>query len=649
MKWSGRVNHTNEFRYGHPKVLEKTRLRRGENFIAMKLSLERGRLFSEITLLLGLLAYVVVYHGLVMNYMQMRALEKFKAVTDTNGDHVLSTEELVTSLGNMMGASAYKDGEFLYVGLVFIFDMNKDNAYDEVELSALLDALDSFNEATDLMRSIGGDHLWKPSFTLLAFATVALLALFVDLAMSALRYEKSVETLECELAETRVHHDELHDAFEEYEVSKKREASSKESRKTALKKLHSARASVSLLNVGKQGSREVVVDPQPGDLLRTSLVKSTAASASASDGNVTAAWRAKLHQAAGRMREPSYDLKSFHLDMVECFPELLLYLADSADASSALGALEKEELVGLSRHLVQHGTPPHGMALGTSLVGGARTGLEEYNRTIGALFAVYWLSRLELPAVKGSAGLDGQRGFCFGVDAASWRPLEPEKAEEAEKRRKFLDTQDWAKLHQLMLDAGVLQQEGADAAVDVPRMAAMLTLTAIHDIMKNTALLPTVAAKHAPYMGHEAGVVIADHDEALGYVLTHDADSLPCYAALPESQRAPIRFTQADMGFNNGHLVQASPHPSSPSLTPPHPPLPLSPPLTLLSPSHPPLTLLSTSSQPRLTLPHPPLAAPLAAPCRPRRRPVPSSRNSRRCSRPATPPPPTSPSTSCTG
>eukprot|EP00964_Phaeocystis_antarctica_P115581 scaffold79527_cov54-Phaeocystis_antarctica.AAC.3 len=40
---------------------------------------------------------------------------------------------------------------------------------------------------------------------------------------------------------------------------------------------------------------------------------------------------------------------------------------------------------------------------------------------MGALFAVYWLARLDLPEVHGSSGMDGQRGFCFGVDQ-QWAP-----------------------------------------------------------------------------------------------------------------------------------------------------------------------------------------------------------------------------------
>ena len=50
--------------------------------------------------------------------------------------------------------------------------------------------------------------------------------------------------------------------------------------------------------------------------------------------------------------------------------------------------------------------------------------------------------------------------------------------------------------------------------------------------------------------------MIYDHDEALGYVLQHDPEALPCFAALREAQRHPIAFTQAKLGFNHGWLVQ---------------------------------------------------------------------------------------------
>ena len=73
-------------------------------------------------------------------------------------------------------------------------------------------------------------------------------------------------------------------------------------------------------------------------------------------------------------------------------------------------------------------------------------------------------------------------------------------------------------------------------------------LAASHDVRKGGSVLPTVLAEHAPCSGYDAGEVIRDHDAALGYVLTHDADALPSYADLPPEERLPVRFTQADLG-----------------------------------------------------------------------------------------------------
>ena len=39
----------------------------------------------------------------------------------------------------------------------------------------------------------------------------------------------------------------------------------------------------------------------------------------------------------------------------------------------------------------------------------------------GALFAVYWLMRLDIESIPASRGLDGQRGFVFGV-GPDWQP-----------------------------------------------------------------------------------------------------------------------------------------------------------------------------------------------------------------------------------
>jgi len=133
-----------------------------------------------------------------------------------------------------------------------------------------------------------------------------------------------------------------------------------------------------------------------------------------------------------------------------------------------------------------------------------------------------------------------------------------------EQRIQFLNTMDWSTLHTLMCDAGLLRREkGGRVTVDTERMAAMLALTGVHDIMKHEMLCPTVLPEHAPFHGHAAGDKIRDHDLALAYILQHDPTALPSYAALPDVQRRAVAFTQADLGFNHGWLVQAEAPPGA--------------------------------------------------------------------------------------
>lgn len=188
-----------------------------------------------------------------------------------------------------------------------------------------------------------------------------------------------------------------------------------------------------------------------------------------------------------------------------------------------------------------------------------------YKRTLGALFAVYWLARI---------GIDGERGFCFGVDD-EWVPRNPPTLGEAErdpdlrKRLRFYEEQDWPRMLQLLTNARLLFSSAGKAGDDgkvhvhIDRMVAMLALTAVHDVMKVEALLPQVAAEHAPYLGYQAGDVINDHDIALGYVLTYYGAHMPSFHALPREQQRTIRFTQSKMAFNHGWLVQAEAPPKA--------------------------------------------------------------------------------------
>lgn len=197
-----------------------------------------------------------------------------------------------------------------------------------------------------------------------------------------------------------------------------------------------------------------------------------------------------LTMAATRIREPSYSISDFHVDMVKCFPELQLYLggnepaADTVEASAAI-------LKNKGAFPVSAGT----LGSESSSASSGRTGHVEYCRTFGALFCVYWLMRLELDEVDGSEGLGGQSGFCFGVNEDTWEatPLRlPKQASrppestgavapstEESKKRAFLLSHNWLQLHTLMVDAGLLTHtEGGGAVVCIERTRAMLALTA---------------------------------------------------------------------------------------------------------------------------------------------------------------------------
>ena len=290
------------------------------------------------------------------------------------------------------------------------------------------------------------------------------------------------------------------------------------------------------------------------------------------------AFRARLQTVVEQLREPDYTARRFHDDMVACFPELQLYLVNSGGEGD----------VG------DGGSDP---GIGQSTTSG-RSADDEYKRTIGALFSVYWLMRLDLPHIHASSGLDGKRGWTFGaVDATTWVP--PSEASVSALRRSlshthaensnlahdngavrpaeafkstatctkqlaFYDELNWSELHQLLVDAQLLTPgDKGRCTVNVQRTAAMLALTAIHDIMKIDSLLPTVQPSHAPYSGFGAGAVINDHDIALGYVLHHDAEALPSFASLTRDQKKPVEFTQAKLGFNHGWLVQAEAPPGA--------------------------------------------------------------------------------------
>eukprot|EP00971_Amphidinium_carterae_P249520 4952684-Amphidinium_carterae.1 len=178
--------------------------------------------------------------------------------------------------------------------------------------------------------------------------------------------------------------------------------------------------------------------------------------------------------------------------------------------------------------------------------GGASTsghdGLQEYQRTLSALFSVFAFLRLDI---------DGKEIVTFGVDE-SGNPRKapaPSEGAEGEKKQRFYDAMDWDGLTSLMIRAGL--QLPSTLELVHRRVVAMLALTAIHDIMKNKQLLPVVQKTHAPFNGFGAGEEVTDHDLALGYVLENYPSLLPSFCCLTPAQRAPVLFTQAKMNFNN--------------------------------------------------------------------------------------------------
>lgn len=230
--------------------------------------------------------------------------------------------------------------------------------------------------------------------------------------------------------------------------------------------------------------------------------------------------------AVRRLRDPGYSLRAFHDDVVAAFPEIRLYLVpDDTFTSTTSG----------------------------------RSGDDEFQRTMGALYAFYWLARLDI---------DGKEGFSFGVDA-SWEPrtkAEQNGAHDASdlKRLQFYEKTDWGGHMELLIAAGLLSRKSeSEVTACFDRCLTMLALTAIHDIMKVPSLLPIVQERDAPYNGFQAGDRINDHDLALSYVLEKYPEALPSFAGLSEAQRRIVIFTQSKLEYNQGWLVQAEAPPSA--------------------------------------------------------------------------------------
>jgi hypothetical protein len=224
----------------------------------------------------------------------------------------------------------------------------------------------------------------------------------------------------------------------------------------------------------------------------------------------------RARTAARRIREKDYHCGLFLEDCIVAFPELSLYVVNNATVSSG------------------------------------RSPDEEYQRTIGALFAFYWLMRLDI---------DGAEGFSFGLTETFQSMKEGDAfspartPQEMEKRSRFFREANWAQFRELTEHAGL--RTSTSTGLNEERVLAMLVLTAIHDIMKLTALLPRVHESVAGFGGYGVGEEIGDHDIALGYLLTHAPQALPSYRGMSGRSQELVRFTQGQLQYNMGWFVQA--------------------------------------------------------------------------------------------
>lgn len=230
----------------------------------------------------------------------------------------------------------------------------------------------------------------------------------------------------------------------------------------------------------------------------------------------------RVQKMAKRIADEDYSLAEFNQDL-RAFPELDWYLLENDDRCDP-------------------------KVLTTS---SGRTMSSEYQRTIGAFFAIYWLMRLRL---------DGREGFSFGVDK-DWKPLKAKGKDgdvfcPAEKRLKFYEESQWAYFEKLLLDAELLVKDRSELKVNEKRVMTLLALTAIHDIMKVQVLLPVVQQEHGPYNQYKTGDTIGDHDHALSYVMDFFPRFLPSFHALDEQEKKSVQFTQCQLCFNHGWLVQ---------------------------------------------------------------------------------------------
>jgi len=247
----------------------------------------------------------------------------------------------------------------------------------------------------------------------------------------------------------------------------------------------------------------------------------------------------KARKIAPKIMDPRYTLKQFTSDL-SAFPELDLYLLE-------------EKNLGRSRSL--------------SSMSSGRTIGDEFQRTLGAFYAIYWMLRIDI---------DGKDGFANGVDG-KWAPIVVEGKDSLrvtlpEKRMAFKQNAKWGFFQDLLVEAGLIELKKARTGmfktaekfvVNEKRVTSLLALTAFHDIMKMSLLLPEVQPQHAPYHGYAAGSTIGDHDSALSYIMEHYPNMLPSFKDLDADEKRSILFTTSDLRFNHGWFVQAEAPPGA--------------------------------------------------------------------------------------
>jgi len=246
---------------------------------------------------------------------------------------------------------------------------------------------------------------------------------------------------------------------------------------------------------------------------------------------------AKAKRIAQSVLDKKYTLAKFSEDLA-AFPEMHLYLLDHT-----------KEMTEEDAH----------RAAKMDMMSSGRTIGDEYQRTIGTFYAIFWLLRLHM---------DGKEGFCFGVDDA-WVPysstaVNDERLYPADKRLLFYQKGNWSYFEKLMRDAKLLSEDRRGRVqVNEKRVVSLLALTAIHDIMKMDMILPRVQEQHSPFRGYTVGDTVGDHDHALSYVMAHYPHLLPSFRGLDEDERRAVEFTQCRLQFNHGWFVQGEAPPGA--------------------------------------------------------------------------------------